>query len=674
VTARPGPLAALVAALSLVIVYIATAAPDVTFWDAGEFIAAAGTLGIPHPPGTPLYVLLLAAWSKVLAFVPTALATNLLSAACTASACAVGALLVARWTGRAAPAFAAAICAGAMSTVWLNATETEVYAVTLALAAVTLAVAERAGRTGDRRWLMAVVYLTVLAVPLHMSALVAGPAIVYAAASDETGSLRWSAVLVAGGAWLVAMGVGTVAVTPVVAGLAVASGGAVLEGERTPGYLRRTDVRRVVATIAAFGAVAAVASSALFFLLLRARHDPPINQGDPSTLAALADVVARRQYDVAPIWPRRAPFWLQVGNFFQYADWQVALSLGPTVIPTPLRIGMTILFAVLGVVGCVAHRRRHVRSWRTLLLLLVGGSLGVVVYLNLRAGPSFGYGVLPDDAIREARERDYFFVTAFWAWGLWAGYGAVVVAERFRLPALIGAAVAALPIAFNWRVMDRGRWPEAELPRFVAASLLQATPPRAVLFVGGDNDTYPLWYAQNVLGLRRDVTVVTTPLLPADWYRAELWRRHRLHPEQHTSGWQGRTAASREIARRARGLGRPVAVAVTMPGDERRSIAGGWELRGPVFVEPESQSAGAIDGVGVAARPVGLRVDTTFTRAWADKFDAWRRGRPVPRSIDPTSQLVLDVLSCPGWMVGRRPPDAALRSGSGSLASLCNLR
>jgi hypothetical protein len=284
-----------------------------------------------------------------------------------------------------------------------------------------------------------------------------------------------------------------------------------------------------IAGSARFVGAAAIAASALLFLIVRAQHDPPVNQGAPTTLTALADVVARRQYDVAPLWPRRAPFWLQLANVFEYADWQVALSLGPTIFPTVLRTGATIIFAVLGIVGALEHRRRDARGWRTLLLVLVGGSLGVAVYLNLRAGPSFGWGVLPDDAIREARERDYFFVTGFWAWGLWAGYGAVRAADRVRLPSVVGIGLAALPIALNWTAIDRRRWPDRDLARLVAVSLLEAAPPRAVLFVGGDNDTYPLWYAQAALGTRRDVTVVTTPLLPAAWYRAELWRRYRLH-------------------------------------------------------------------------------------------------------------------------------------------------
>jgi hypothetical protein len=661
-TRTRGPLVAFLVALSLLAVYAATLAPDVTFWDAGEFIAAARTLGIPHPPGTPLYVLLLAAWSRLVPWIPTALATNLFSATCTAAACGVGALLIARWTGRTLAAFAAAICAGAMSTVWLNATETEVYAATLALAIVTLAAADHAGRTGDRRWIMGAVYLTVLAVPLHMSALVAGPAIVHAAATDEVGRWRWSSALIVGGAWVLAMGIGTVSLAPMIIGIATASGGAVLETKRRPAPLvRPARIRRAVATTVALLGLTAVAASALLFLIVRAQHDPVVNQGAPTTLRSLADVIARRQYDVAPLWPRRAPLWLQTGNIFEYADWQVALSLGATVIPTPFRVLTTVLFAILGVIGCVAHRRRDLRSWRTVMLVLIGGSLGVVIYLNLRAGPSFGWGILPDDATREARERDYFFVTGFWAWGLWAGYGAVVAADRIRLPRAIGATIAALPIALNWRAVDRGRWPEAALPRFLAASLLEATPARGVLFVGGDNDTYPLWHAQAVLGRRRDVTVVTTPLLPADWYRAELWRRHRLHPEPTVSRWEGRTRASQEIARRARALGRPVAVAITVPGDERRSIGGTWELRGPVFVE---------------AAPTGstLPVDTAATIRWAVHYEAWRAGRTAPASIDPTSQLVLDVLSCPGWMIGRRDVEASVRPGSRSLASLCNLR
>src|SRR3954451_21865031 len=87
------------AALVLFTVYALTLAPDVTFWDAGEFIAAAHSLGIPHPPGTPLFVLLENTWAKILFFLPYAVATNLVSASCTAFAAGVPARTVQRVTG-----------------------------------------------------------------------------------------------------------------------------------------------------------------------------------------------------------------------------------------------------------------------------------------------------------------------------------------------------------------------------------------------------------------------------------------------------------------------------------------------------------------------------------------------------------------------------------------------
>lgn len=647
--------------------YVATLAPDVTFWDSGELVTAAHALGIPHPPGTPLFVLALNAWARLFPFLPFAVATNLFSAVCTTAAAVLTAPMLRRnfqprgwmgeggWEGRAGwYVLAAALCAGGMSTARLNATETEVYAASLLLAAATLACADRAGRLQSGAWRGLTAYLIVLAVPLHLSALVAAPASVYLASTSEEGLADWRSLLALSGVFLLAVGVGRVSY--ILTGLAIV----VIAVSPLAGRLWRSMPKRTPSP-PALVCLTAVAVSVLVFMLLRARHDPHINQGAPTTFAALTDVVARRQYDVPPLWPRGAPFWLQIGNLFEYADWQMALSLGPTVVPTIPRGVFTVVFALLGVVGSVAHHRADPRRWRALLVLLICGSIGVVTYLNLKASPSFGWGILPASVQREARERDYFFVLGFWVWGLWAGYGAVALATRLQQRPLYGLIVAALPVVLNWRAVTRRHEPESSLPRRFGEALLGSAPSRAVLFVDGDNDTYPLWFLQEVDSLRRDVTVVTIPLLGAEWYGRELAHRWQLAPAE--SGGRRYAATPEELAARARELGRPVSAAISLTPSYRNQLASGWTLRGMVYVANDS----AADH-GAGAPEIG--VDSAATREWKAWIDRWLRGRRVRPSTDTMDEYVVGLFACPRLMLTPDP-----NSGQAdSLASVCNRR
>ncbi|MGE5733374.1 MAG: protein O-mannosyl-transferase family, partial [Gemmatimonas sp.] len=493
--------AAWLAGAALLVVYVATLAPSVTFWDSGEFIAAARVLGIPHPPGTPLFVVALNAWARLWWFLPFAVAANLLSAVCAAAAGGLTALWIGRSSRSPLVGIAAAITAGAMSSVWQNATETEVYSASLLLSVAAIVVADRAGETGERRWTVLAAYLLALALPLHLSALVAAPVVVLLATDRVDAPRDWGAGCALLGVCIAVVGASRVSVALVAVGVAVVA---------TSAFMAR-DERRTVGVWRALSVVTVgvVACTALLFLALRARHDPMINQGDPNTWSRVASVVGRKQYDVAGLWPRQAPVWLQLANWFEYADWQVALSLGPSVIPTVWRVLATVAFAMLGLIGSSWHRRTDKRGWRAVALLFLCGSLGVLVYLNFKAGRSFGWQFVPEDARHEARDRDYFFVLGFWAWGIWAAMGALALARRFALPVWLGLVVAALPIALNWSAVDRRPEPEASLPRELAAVLLDRLPARAVLFVAGDNDSYPLWYAQQVENRRRDVTVVT---------------------------------------------------------------------------------------------------------------------------------------------------------------------
>jgi hypothetical protein len=502
------------ATVLLFLVYCITLARGVTYWDAGELLAAVHSLGIPHPPGTPLYILLARVWSMVASpLVGFTIAVNAFSALCTALSFGIVANLFWRATNDAVGAFAAALTAGLMSTVWLNATETEVYACALLASFTILWCARQYELTASGRWVILTLYVCGLSWSLHLTALLVVPAAFY--------------MLLSGSERLAARDVG--------AGLLVSLLG----------------------------------GSVVLFMLVRAWHDPAINQGNPSTISALIDVVQRSQYDVAPLWPRRAPLWLQFGNVFEYADWQVALGLGPNPGPTVARTSATILYALLGIFGSMRHRVINRRSWRMWMILLVTASIGVVLYLNLRAGASYGEGVLPPGAKHEARDRDYFFTWAFVCWGAWAGFGVVQLSRMLsaRIGAgstsrtmLVGSAVmvAALPVALNWHPITAARHDDQRRNEQEARGMLSALPQRAVFFANGDNDTYPLWYLQEVIGMRRDVVVVTVPLLTPRWDRAELSRRYRLLDTVLVHRWSGFPATIANVRKNAVREGRPV--------------------------------------------------------------------------------------------------------------------
>jgi hypothetical protein len=383
---------------------------------------------------------------------------------------------------------------------------------------------------------------------------------------------------------------------------------------------------------------------------------------------ALADVIARRQYDVQGMWPRQAPLWLQVANWGEYADWQFALSLAPTVIPSFGRVLVTLAFAILGMAGAFWHRRADRRSWRAVALLFLCGSLGVVVYLNLKAGTSFAWLFVPDPAMHEARDRDYFFVLGFWAWGIWAGIGAMRLGQRLRVNGtaahFVGLAIAALPLALNWRAVNRRAEPDASVPRVVASALLEPLPKGAVLIVSGDNDTYPLWYAQQVEHLRPDVITVTLPMLGAQWYADEMNRR-----------WDFRDAVALEFPEvRARRLvadalraGRSVAVSLALPAADRNQLWQRWTVIGMVAIaQPQSDTNNGhpIQDSSVISIDYGATVDQ------ARRIRARLGQGTVRPSTDPATAHFASLLGCPEKLTalprGQPPSD--------SLASACNLR
>jgi Protein of unknown function (DUF2723) len=557
-SARPAWQAALVVGVALLSVYVGTGAPMLTFWDAGEFATAIGTFGIPHPPGTPLYVAIgTALWRIVPGLTPVQTGT-LLSAISTAAACAILSWLIARMSQHRAPAIVAGLCAGLMGSVWMNATETEVYAVSLLAVALQLAAAWRAFAHDDDRARVVLAYIAALAVPLHLSALVATPAAMLLANTARDGAVRWRSLLMAGvlviATTLLSAGHWTVALL-CLAGIAIES------------RIRPVEYRWLLPA----AVVSLLAWSAIFILLVRARHAPYLNQGDPDTLYRLIDVVARRQYDVAAPWPRRAPFWLQLGNIVQYADWQMALSLWNDVTPSWLRTPFSVLAAALGIHGAIVHWRAHRPTARAAVALLLLATLGVCVTLNLRAGPSFGFGVLADGTLREARERDYFFALAFWVWGAWMGGAVWAIANRRGMPAYVAAIVPIAMIAGSWSAVARDALPDRRIATLMADEFLAEVPPNGMLFTAGDNDSYPLWYRQAVDSVRPDVHIVVTSLLPANWYLRESAGRASVTPID-TAAVRDGIGRAGELARHQLDRKGSVAVSLLLSVSERNQL------------------------------------------------------------------------------------------------------
>jgi hypothetical protein len=566
--------------------YLATAAPDLTFWDASEFIAAAHTLGIPHPPGTPVWVLLGKVATLLFSQVTPPRAVTLLSVWAGALTGGLSAWLAARWIGGRG-AVVAAVIAGTTYSIWLNATESEVYAVALLASIAMLAAGEWAGRPDAtvaqrQRGRALIAFLVGLAVPLHLSILVALPAAV---------AFAW----------------------------------------RGPRPHR--------AELLIWIALAALGLSAVALLPLFSANGAMMDSGHPVTLRALLAVLRREQYQVAGLWPRLAPLWLQLGNVFQWADWQFAFGAHPFTTPALARTSVTVVFALLGALGLRALHAHEARVARAMALMLVCGSLGVAVWLNMRAGPSFGGALLPAGATHEARERDYFFVLGFWAWGMLAGAGAASLSTqlraRFPLPvALLPLLVALVPLFANRPVVDRTLPPVATLPRTYARLLLDAMPANGVLLAGGDNDTFPMWYLQQVEERRPDVTVVTVPLLGAPWYRAELVRRGLL-AEEAVQAWPGLTPALQSLAIHAARQRRPIRVSTMLDRRDRLAVAprAGWALEGLVWRADSTLGSGRT-GLDLAAL---RRADGQVPRSAL---------APLPPGADPAADLVQTLLRC----------------------------
>jgi hypothetical protein len=171
---------------------------------------------------------------------------------------------------------------------------------------------------------------------------------------------------------------------------------------------------------------------------------------------------------------------------------------------------------IIGFIGMIYHFNRKKRDALVVLLLFFFTGLAIVLYVNQ---PSI-----------QPRERDYSYVGSFYAFAIWIGLGVIAIAEllRQKLSAqvsafgAIGLCIIVCPVLLaskEWKAHDRST---KMTPHDMAYNYLISCPPNAILFTYGDNDTYSLWYDQEVEGIRPDVRIVNLSLFTGDWYIRQM--------------------------------------------------------------------------------------------------------------------------------------------------------
>jgi len=553
----PPYLWALLSGLVVFLIYFLTLAPTTAFWDTSEYIAAAYVLGIPHPPGNPLFTVLAHVWGALPLHELYAVRINLFAAVTSAASAGLWFLVADRWMrnvvpvrwARLAAAFAGVLVSATLWTVWNQSTVNEkVYTVSMLSTALVLWLGvhwadDQPGQHRDR-WLVLIAYIIALSSTNHMMGVLAVPAVgIYVLFTEPTMLLKpwvlWLALLLG----LAVSGKWTVLVDgPPEQQILLAIVLAALLGYTV--WRDLGEFRRPMFYLAVLAVVVGISLNYVF-LPIRAAQFPAINEGEPTTWVALKEVLNRVQYGKPPLTYRQADFISQIGNYLQYYSWQFARDWGDI----GMRAAMA-LFTLIGAAGAVALWQRDRRAFWASATLMVTLTLALITYLNFKYGFSYptdpGLGPVP----REVRERDYFFVVSFAAFGLWVAVG-------------FGALMQGLADALQGRLSETGRWAAAApvlglaliptignhvtasrdhetLARDFARDLLESVEPYGILITAGDNDTFPLWYAQEVEGIRRDVTLANLSLMNTRWHLQQLRRRATppFEPARAASLWR----------------------------------------------------------------------------------------------------------------------------------------
>ncbi|KPK69570.1 hypothetical protein AMJ87_10310 [candidate division WOR_3 bacterium SM23_60] len=556
-------------------VYLYTVAPTLSFWDCGEFIASSYTLAVPHPPGTPLYVLLGKVWLLIVGVFAAVLPMsqeiawqmNLLGIAFTILTIVFLYKMLLKIfrmlyhdaidTSHLIVAFATCLSTAFFFTIWRNAIETEVYAaatfVFVLVNYLGLLWYDSVKQNEPKNiYVLFAFYLIFLATGIHLTPfLIFIPFYVFIFVVERRYIkdtlfvllgifqliffafiflLPSSSQLYVGGilALLLLLGIILPLNNPAKyknwrffwIGVFL-----VILGISSELYLwvrgaKLTELYQDEETTERYYAGENIA--------------PRINECNPGeSFTAFNNVLHRTQYGPAQILPRKtqtatgyglvAGYYWQMRLFVRYLSWQPI----PEAVHPILRAVMLALFYLFGIWGMIVLYRKNKKIFLFSVLMMVMLSFAMVAYLNLRFSPS---DPNPEHQPQEVRERDYFFHTGHLYWGFFIGFGFLGLVESMKKEfknkkaaqaGSLGVIVifSIVPLVTNITVNNRyGDF----IPKDYAYNMLSSCDEGSILFTNGDNDTFPLWFAQEVLRVRRDVIIANLSLINTNWYIKQL--------------------------------------------------------------------------------------------------------------------------------------------------------
>ena len=590
-------LVALIILLITFVVYFDTMAPTVSYWDCGEFIAVSHTLGVPHPPGSPFFLLLGRIFSMIPFNEDIAFRVNIISPIVSALAVMLLYLsivkVVTHWRGKVknitdvlivfGGGVAGSLAFAFTDSHWFNAVEAEVYAFSTFFTAIVVWLIllwnEKADENGHERYLLIIAYMIGLATGLHLLNLLAIPFVTlivyFRRYKVEWKSFSINVIITAIIFFVIHNGI--IKGLPKMAAGFLGVGGTALLILSVFGLLIWSILNKqhIISVASTCIVLVLIGYSTYTMIFIRSNQDPTIDENDPETVQSMISYLEREQYGSVGQFPRRfrglkqmyevvGPpanngsyssrqksqyrktdinkqwdfFWdYQVKKMYnRYFLWQFA-GRGPSRAEGVTSMGANSredgvywsqfgmpLALIIGILGMLYHGSKDQKMSFSVMSLFLLTGYAIILYLN------------QDDP--QPRERDYSYVGSFFAFSIWIGAGVAAIGEFIQnkvenkeLSKRLISIMLVLVIFFMPGVMFSVNYHSHDRSGNYVAwdysyNILQSVGPNGVLFTNGDNDTFPLWYLQEVENVRKDVAVVNLSLLNTPWY-IKQWKEAR---------------------------------------------------------------------------------------------------------------------------------------------------